>query len=146
MQFEQINITGCRLIAALTKLSHIGPKHHGIVIGRSVDDGKVYVAENLNTGYQLATYGNFIQRFFENGDIRIIPNNGRFSDKDVAQRALDELADGGHGIYNLLVNNCESFSNRATHDHSISSQVINTLAVTALLIGGMWLIKQANKG
>ena len=42
MQFEQIDITGCRLIGAITKLGHVGPKHHGIVIGRNFPDGKIY--------------------------------------------------------------------------------------------------------
>jgi len=146
VEFEQIDITGCRLVGPLTKLGHIGPKHHGVVIGRRIDDRKVYVAENRHSGYQLATYEEFIQRYSDNGNIQVVPNDGQFSDKDVAQRALDELVKGGHGIYNLLVNNCESFSNRAIHNHSVSSQVINTLAVTALLIGGVWLIRQTTRG
>ncbi len=146
MEFQQIDITGCRLIGALSKLGHIGPKHHGVIIGRSMEDRQIYIAENCDTGYGLTTYEEFFERYSTNGEIRIKPNNGKFSDEDVARRALNELVLGGQGNYDLIFNNCESFSNRAINNHSVSSQVINTLAVTALCIGGFWLIRRASKG
>lgn len=145
MEFEQIDITGCRLVGALTRLGHIGPKHHGIVIGYCREEDKIYVADQKLQGYRLIDYDQFQDLYSDNGDIRIIPNDGNFSDFDVAQRALDEIADSETTHYNLVMNNCESFSNRAMYDHSISSQVINTLAATALFIGGVWLISR-NKG
>lgn len=87
----------------------------------------------------------FFRSYSDNGEIRIQPNDGKFTDAEVANRALNELTEGGQGNYNLLFNNCESFSNRAINDSSLSTQVINTLAVAALCIGGFWLIKQARK-
>lgn len=57
MQFEQIDATGCRLVGAITKeLSHRGPKHHAIVLGKNTNDGLIYVAESMHYGYQVATY------------------------------------------------------------------------------------------
>jgi hypothetical protein len=142
MEFEQIDITGCRLVGALTKLGHIGPKHHGIVVGHCSDDDKVYVADQKLQGHRLITYDDFIELYSGNADIRIIPNDGDFTDYEVAQRALDEITGSGSANYNLVTNNCESFSNRAMYDHSLSSQVINTIAATALFIGGVWLISR----
>ncbi|MFK5948968.1 MAG: hypothetical protein QM500_09405 [Methylococcales bacterium] len=146
MEFQQVDITGCRLIGAITKIGHAGPKHHGIVIGRNIDDQKIYIAEHCHTGYKLTNYNEFVNRYSVNGDIQISPNDGAFSDIDVAKRALKELTSIRSNPYNLFSNNCESFSNRAMHDNSISQQVINTLAVTAFCIAGVWLIKQAQKG
>jgi len=142
MQFEQVDITGCRLVGAITKLGHVGPKHHGIVIGRGFLNGKTYVAENNHDGYRLATYEEFLERFSENGNIHIFPNEGEFSDVDVAKRALTEISSGGVGKYDLVMNNCESFSNRAMHDHSKSDQLINTFVGLAILAGAFWVLKR----
>jgi hypothetical protein len=144
MSFEQIDITGCRLVGAITKIGHIGPKHHGIVIGRNFLDGKIYVAENNHDGYRLATYEEFFERYSSNGEIQLYRNEGEFSDVDVASRALSEIGAGGAGKYDLVINNCESFSNRAMHGHSNSSQVINTLIGLAVLAGAFWVLKRGN--
>jgi hypothetical protein len=132
VQFEQIDITGCRLVGAMTKLGHVGPKHHGIVIGRGFLDRKTYVAENNHDGYRLVTYEQFLERYSENDKIHIFPNEGEFSDEEVARRALTEISSGGAGTYDLALNNCESFSNRAMHGHSKSTQVINTFVGLAI--------------
>lgn len=143
LDFEQVDITGSRLVGAITELGHIGPKHHGIIIGCHPIDRKIYVAENRKTGYQLATVDDFVARYSSMSDVHIFPNNGKFSDVDVAKRALEELNKGGEGLYNLAVNNCESFSNRAMHDISASTQVINTAIGVAVLLGAVWYIKKA---
>ena len=143
MNFEQVDITGSRLVGAITELGHAGPKHHGIVVGRNFLDGNVYVAENCHTGYQLATVDNFSSRYSLKGSVEIHPNNGDYQDREVAQRALEELSQGGKGKYNLVTNNCESFSNRAMLNRSASSQVINTVIGAAVLIGLVWYIKKA---
>lgn len=142
MNFQQISETGSRLIGAITKLGHVGPKHHGIVIGKSMENGEVYIAENCHDGYKLATFEEFKERYAPNGDIQISPNDGEFADSEVAQRALNEIARGGEGKYDLALNNCESFSNRATYGHSTSNQVVNTIFGVAAVIATIWVIKQ----
>lgn len=145
MQFEQIDVTGSRIIGSITPIGHTGPKHHGIILGKYNQDQEIYIAESMDTGYQLSTYKKFNERYLENGHIEVIKNTGEFSDFTVAKRALDEIKDGGKGTYNLLTNNCESFANRATHGHSTSNQIINTAIGIVVLIGTAWFIKQSNK-
>ena len=141
MEFEQIDVTGCRIVGAINDIGHIGPKHHGIIIGRHVSDNQVYIAENMHTGYQLATYEDFHSRYATKGEIKIFENDGKFDSVTVAKRALSEIVNGGKGVYNLVTNNCESFANRAIKDHSISSQVVNT-AIGVLAIAGIyWVVK-----
>jgi hypothetical protein len=140
---QQIDATGCRLIGAITKdLGHEGPKHHAVVLGRSVLDGHIYVAELMNTGYQICTYEHFYLRYSQNGDIRIQPNDEPSSGLVVAQRALSELRQGGKP-YDLLTNNCESFVNRATGSSSVSSQVVNTALGLAVLVGLFYVLKKS---
>jgi hypothetical protein len=140
---QQIDATGCRLIGAITKdLGHDGPKHHAVVLGRSALDGQVYVAELMNTGYQICTYEQFHGRYSQNGDIRIQPNDNPSSGVRAAQRALSELRQGGQP-YDLLVNNCESFVNRAIQGSSVSSQVVNTALGLAVLVGLFYVLKNS---
>ncbi|MBC8551805.1 MAG: hypothetical protein H8D23_19325 [Candidatus Brocadiales bacterium] len=143
MNFEQVDITGSRLIGAITELGHNGPKHHGIVIGQYPLDGNIYVAENCHLGYQLATVEDFISRYSPKADVEIHPNNGQYSDVEVAERALQELHKRDIDKYCLLTNNCESFSNRAMYNKSASNQVINTVIGMAVIIGAIWYIKKA---
>jgi len=145
MNLQQIDITGSRLIGAITDLGHVGPKHHGIVIGEHALTKKIYVAENNHTGYQLATIDDFIERYSPKANIVMTPNNGEFSDLEVAQRALKEVIEGGKAKYNLVVNNCESFSNRAMYDKDFSQQIINSALLLFLAAGTVWYIKQAHK-
>ena len=139
MNFVQINETGSRIVGALTLLGHVGPKHPAVIIGKNIFDGNIYVAESRYTGYELTTYGDFMKRFLPYGDVRIYKNDGQYSDREVAQRALAELKNGGNGRYNLIVNNCESFSNRAMYDDSRSAQIINT-AMGVLMLASAYLI------
>ena len=145
MNFQQISETGCRLVGAITKLGNTGPKHHAIVIGKSAEDGATYVAENCHDAYKLATYEEFAKRYSENDEIHIYPNDGKFTDIEVAQRALNEIVNGGTGKYDLAINNCESFSNRAMHGHSVSNQVINTVFGIAAMVGAFWIIKRTKR-
>lgn len=97
MNIQQIDVTGSRIVGAISELGYFGPKHHGIVLGKSQNDGYVYIAENMHTGYQVATYDDFCSRYGANGDITIEANNGSFSDVEVAQRAIREIIRGGSG-------------------------------------------------
>jgi len=140
MNLTQIDHTGSRIVGALTKLGHTGPKHHGIIIGQNIYDGKVYVAESRHTtGYVLAIYDDFIERYSPNADVLIYENDGQYSDREVARRALTEIDCGGNGQYNLIVNNCESFSNRAMYNDSNSNQILN-VAVGVLMLAGAYLV------
>jgi hypothetical protein len=145
MKISQIDVTGSKVIGAISELGHVGPKHHAIVLGENKVDGKVYLAENMHTGYQVSTYDDFFLRYGSNGRINIEPNSGAFSDFEVAQRALNEIFEGGKGVYNLVANNCESFANRAMHNKSTSKQVVNTFLGIALFAGTIWVIRNANK-
>lgn len=143
MYLQQIDATGCRLVGALSKdLGHDGPKHHAVVLGRSALDGKVYVAELMNTGYQVRSCDDFRKAYSPNAEIRIQPNDGPSENLQVAQRAFAELRRGGQS-YDLITNNCESFVNRAMHGSSISSQVINTTLGVAILIGAIYVLKNS---
>lgn len=136
MQLQQIDVTGARLVGAITKeMSFDGPKHHAVVLGQGLFDGVVYLAELMVGGYQIATFEDFQRRYAANGDIRVEPNAGPHSNVEVAKRALAELKHG-QAKYDLVANNCECFVNRAMHGQSTSTQVINT-AIGALLFAGL---------
>lgn len=143
MHLQQIDVTGCRLIGAITKdLGMDGPKHHAVILGRSVFDGEVYIAELMDTGHQISTYRDFHKRYAANGPLMLQPNDGAHENVAVAQRAVAELRQKGKA-YDLVLNNCESFVNRAMHGHSTSSQVINTALGVVALIGLYYMIKKA---
>ena len=143
MNLKQIDVTGCRLEGAITKeLSHAGPKHHAVVLGEH-EDGQVYIAESMDHGYQMSTYQEFYNRYSENGEIIVSSKSGGFENITVAKRALDEIKQGGTGVYSLLTNNCECFVNRAMKDKSISNQVINTGLGILAFIGLVYVVKKA---
>jgi len=136
MNIQQIDVSGCRIVGAITKeLGHAGPKHHGVILGKSYTDNEVYIAELTDHGYQASTYANFHRRYSKNGEIIIQPNDGPLENRHVAQRAISEMKSGGKGSYDLIVNNCECFVNRATHGKSVSTQIINTAIGIAVLVG-----------
>lgn len=141
MNLEQIDLTGYRLIGAITGLGHIGPKHHGLIIGRNLDNNLIYVAENMHTGYQLATMDDFKSRYSKNGDIKLKENNGNRTNLEIAQDALNEIHSQTKKKYNLIFNNCESFINKVTYGHSASGQVVSTIGALAL-IGGIWYLQK----
>jgi len=146
MVLNQIDVTGCRLIGAIDKvLGHAGPKHHAVILGESVDDGEVYIAESMHYGYQSSTYSDFCCRYECNGDIIIEPNDGELENISVAQRAIAELKEGGLGIYNLVTNNCECFVNRIMHNKSVSNQVINTAIGLLVLAGLVYVCAKSKK-
>jgi hypothetical protein len=126
-------------------LGHAGPKHHAIVIGKNLSDDLIYVAESMDHGYQVTTYIDFYQRYASNGEIHVAANDGEFDNLTVAQRALEEIKNGGKGVYNLVVNNCECFANRAIHGKSKSQQVINTTLGLLAVAGSIYLIKKYTK-
>jgi len=145
MNIQQIDVTGYRIIGAISELGYVGPKHHGIILGENQDDGQVYIAENMHTGFQIATYNDFHSRYSSNGDVTIEANNGKFNDLEVAQRAITEIVKGSKGVYNLITNNCESFANRAMHNKSTSKQVFNTALGVIAIVGVVWVIKNVKK-
>ena len=144
MELQQIDVTGCRIIGAITKeLGHNGPKHHAVIIGQSLLDQEVYIAESMHHGYQISTYTDFSNRYSNNGELVIKPNDGEFDNIIVAKRALKELMKGGHKVYNLITNNCECFVNRATHNKSESKQIINTLIGIVAFVGLVYVVKKS---
>jgi len=144
VELLQIDTTGHRLVGViLNELGHLGPKHHAVVIGQCSQSGEIYLAESNDTGYQLETATNFKARYADKGEIKLYGNEGDKSNIDVAKEALTEIRQGGKGVYNLVTNNCESFVNRAMHNSSVSSQVVNTLGLFALVVAGVYLYKQS---
>jgi len=143
MHLHQIDVTGYRLVGAITKeLGMDGPKHHAVVLGKNIFDGEVYIAELMRTGYQVSTYKDFHRRYAINGDIRLEANNGPLAPLEVAQQAIAELQQGGTA-YDLMLNNCESFVNRAMHGKSGSSQVVNTALGVAAIVGLFYVLKNS---
>lgn len=144
MHLQQIDVTGCRIVGAITKeLGHAGPKHHGVILGKSLIDSEVYIAELMAHGYQVCTFTNFQNRYSENGQIIVEPNDGQAENIQVAQRAINELKSGSKIAYDLITNNCECFVNRAIHGKSQSTQVINTALGVVALIGLVYPIKNS---
>lgn len=144
MHLQQIDVTGCRIVGAITKeLGHAGPKHHGVILGKSLIDGEVYIAELMANGYQVCTFTSFRNRYSENGQIIIEPNDGQVENIQVAQRAINELKSGYKIAYDLMTNNCECFVNRAIYGKSQSTQVINTALGVVALIGLVYAIKSS---
>jgi hypothetical protein len=141
MHLQQIDVTGARIVGAITKeLGFDGPKHHAVILGKNIFDGEIYIAELMSHGHQIATYTDFHRRYAGNGQIRLEPNQGPNSNAQVAQRALSEVKHG-NAAYDLVVNNCESFANRAIHGNSTSSQVINTALGLAVIAGLYYVLK-----
>lgn len=142
MQLQQIDVTGCRLVGAITKeLGHAGPKHHAVILGQNLMDNHIYIAEHMHTGFQVSTYTDFQDRYFSNGEIIISPNDGEYENTAVATRAIEELKKNGKGNYDLVLNNCECFVNRAMHNKSISPQVINTCIGLVAFVGLVYVVK-----
>lgn len=123
-QLQITSDTGSRLVAPVSGLGRLGPKHHGLLIGRSTIDGHLYVAESRVTGYVISTYHDFLQRYERYGPIAVIPPINLDSGIAAVRTALNEMSVGGYGSYNLVTNNCESFVNRAISGTSTSYQVI----------------------
>jgi len=144
MNLQQTDVTGSRIVGAITKpLGHAGPKHHGVVLGKDVLSNEIYIVEFMDHGYQASTYTDFHRRYAENGQIFIQPNTGPFENIQVAQQAINEIRQGGGGQYDLIINNCESFVNRATHGKSVSTQVINTALGVAMLVGLVYVLRNS---
>ncbi|EKO3494946.1 hypothetical protein LO872_001608 [Vibrio fluvialis] len=144
MELQQIDVTGCRIVGAIDKtLGHAGPKHHGVLLGLNPLDNKVYIAESMHFGYQLVSYDDFYSRYSPNGEVIVSPNDGIFENLAVANRALDEINQGGNGVYNLVTNNCECFVNRAMHDKSRSQQIINTGIGLLALAGLVYIVRKS---
>lgn len=86
------------MVGAQTRLGFLGPKHYAVVLGRKSGDGRVYVAErNRVAGYRLLALNGFEAQHGRYAAVRIEQNKGKYSDAEVAQRALDELLVGGEG-------------------------------------------------
>jgi hypothetical protein len=144
VELFQTEFTGCRLVGAITKeLGHNGPKHHTIILGENFNDGETYIAESMNTNYQVSTYGDFQRRYSSNGEIIVAPNDGETENVSLANRAIREINEGGKGKYNLLTNNCECFVNRAIMDKSVSRQTINTALGIVALVGLVYVIRNS---
>ena len=145
MEFIATDQTGSRAVGPLVPLKEVGPKHHGIVIGLNIQDGQLYVAEQRVSGYQLVTMEEFECRYAANGKVRILSNDGRASNLEVARRALAEVRRGGGRPYHLISNNCESFCNRAMYGISISGQVILALILVIVVVFMSWQTIRAQR-
>lgn len=144
MDLRQIDVTGCRIVGAITKeLGHAGPKHHGVILGENILSREIYIAESLLTGYTICSFTDFNSRYATNGEIIVYPNDGDKENLAVAQSAIDELGQGGIGKYNLLTNNCESFVNRIMRGKSTSDQVINTAIGALILLGAVYVLRNS---
>jgi len=144
MKLIEHNLTGCRLVGAITKeLGHTGPKHHALILGKHPFSDEIYIIENMSKEYQVSTLQDFANRYAKNGKIVLLPNEGQFNNADVAKRAISEINSRTKLRYNLIANNCESFVNRAMLDKSTSSQVTNTVLVILLLTGISYILKSA---
>lgn len=97
----------------------------------------------MEHGYQASTYTEFHRRYSPNGEIIIQPNDGMLENLHTAQRAISEIKQGGRGAYDLIVNNCECFVNRAIHGKSVSTQVINTALGIAALVGLVYVLNNS---
>lgn len=135
MHFIPTKLSGVRIVGPTTKLGHLGPKHHGLIIGDNIDDKKTYVAERNGNGCRYVTFNKFVRRYKHNGKIKLFPNDGKFTGYEVAKRAIKEIKRGGNGKFDILLNNCESFVNRAMYGKSISSQVVHTVSAVVLVVG-----------
>ena len=142
MNLIQIELTGSRVVGPLSGLGYLGPKHHGLVIGQSMHDNQIYVIEYRMNGYELNTLQDFQERYGAFGPTKILPNEGEFSNLEVANRALEEITINSKRQYNLATNNCESFCNRAMFGNSVSSQVVSTIIGASLLVGLVLAIKK----
>lgn len=121
--FLSIEETGFQLAGAITPFGHLGPKHYGIVIGKSVVDGLVYIAENTPEGYHLIPANEFVERYRANGKLVLIPNSGPYSAIEIANRALQRIYNSQQEKYCLFSNNCESFSSEVVTGRRESQQV-----------------------
>lgn len=147
--FIEHELTGSRLIVPIINiLGHFGPKHHGLVIGVSDHDEKLYVSEfSRRRGACLLTIDQFMEIYSGGGEIKIQANDSSRSNTEVAQAALNEIAKGNNNNYHLVLNNCENSVDRAMYGKSsLSSQVINTLlGLGFALIGGAYIYKKKQK-
>jgi hypothetical protein len=144
MNLQQIDVTGCRIVGAISKeLGHSGPKHHGVILGQNLLDNEVYIAESRIAGYGIYTLNDFKSRYGSNGEIIISPNDGDLENIAVAQRAIDEFNRGGEGRYDLITNNCECFVNRSMRGSSTSEQIINTAIGALILLGLVYVIRNS---
>ena len=139
MDFEQIDVTGCRITGAMTIAGEIGPKHHGLILGRGVIDGVIYIAELVTSGYQITSVDEFKSRYWRYGDISLEPVPDQEAGLVVARKALLEIASNAKAKYNLITNNCESFVNRASKNTSTSTQVLTAVGVV-MLVSAIWVL------
>lgn len=145
MRFYQNEFTGCAVIGALTPLGHDGPKHYGIVLGKSESNGKTYIAEKNINGKQLVCWDDFTNQYKVNGDIKIDINRDKnLTPAQVAQRALDAVVRNPNESYDLLTNNCEHFANEMRFGRKDSHQVETVLGIL-IVVGAGLLIWQAAK-
>lgn len=142
IELTEIDVTGCKVVGSMTGLDKIGPKHFGIILGLNKSNNQVYIAENMHNQYQYDTYESFKDRYSHNGEIAIYKNDGQFTNLEVAKRAIAEISKGGKAVYNLVTNNCESFTNRNMYDHSVSNQSINTFVGLVIFTGVCWMINK----
>ena len=154
MEHKQVNynlheLSGSRLVVPIYRLlGHLGPKHHGLIVGTSELDDKLYVTDfGPERGACLITIDQFIEIYGPGGEIKLRPNDGELSNEQVVLRALDEIHARQSGRYNFVLNNCENAVDRAMYGKkNLSSQVKNTLkGLGFALAGGIYILARRTR-
>ncbi len=148
LSFTETDMTGGRLVVPLVKvLGHLGPKHHGLVIGKNDADGETYVTDFGKGFTGLLTLDEFVEKYGHGGEIKFVPNDGNRTNAQVAQAALDEILNGKLGDYDLVFNNCQNTVDRAMYGKpGLSSQVKNVLVGLGFaLVGGFMVYNERNR-
>ena len=145
MKFQQIDITGSRIVGTILDFGLAEIKHHGIIIGKNIEDNEIYVAESMHYGYQIATIKDFESRYIKNGEVKILELESDKSAFDIAQDALNEIFSTTKKKYHLIFNNCESFANKHIHGHSVSGQVVTAIGTLVLIGIGIWALVKKSK-
>ena len=144
ISISEHKLSGSRLTIPFTALGNLGPKHHAIVIGMHRVTGQLWVAElSRKFGHRLVS----IDQWFKDNEkylsqLTISPNKGPRSNSEVAQSAIDEVAekleDDGKPGYDLIFNNCETFAERHTQGPTqkakLSPQVKKALQAAGVVI------------
>lgn len=148
LTFTETDLTGGRLVVPIVKaLGHLGPKHHGLVIGKNDADGETYVTDFGKQFTGLLTLDEFVEKYGKGGEIKFVPNDGHRTNAQVAQSALNEMFGGKIGEYNLVFNNCQNSVDRAMYGKpGLSSQVKNVLfGLGFALVGGIMVYSRQDE-
>ena len=146
VKYNLHELSGSRLVVPLYSwLGHLGPKHHGLIIGTNEQDDKLYVTDfGPERGSCVISIDQFIEIYGHGGKIKLKSNDGQLSNEEVVRRALDDVQARKTGRYNFVLNNCENAVDRAMYGkRTLSSQVKNTLKGLGFVVaGGIYVLSR----